>query len=275
MRNFMVLAAVAACAVASPAMAQITSGNHTVTDVSSPVPVPGTWGQLPGENSGGGSAQITSQNVSDTNGSLNITGDRSRVQTGVQYGGGTPTGISANSLLNLTGDYFVNALGTNASATPAFRVLIQDGAARSELIWEGSVQPDNQIGLGANSADAGDLFWQFVAGCGPTVTAGGCPGDGTYVTHTLADWGNLFGANAFVSGISVGVGSGAGSGFSANVDNVALAFDGGVARYDFATANTAAVPEPATWAMMLIGFGGVGFQMRRQRRKGSILAQMA
>ena len=175
MRNFMVLAAVAACAVASPAMAQITSGNHTVTDVSSPVPVPGTWGQLPGENTGGGSAHITSQNVSDTNGSLNITGDRSRVQTGIQYGGGTPTGISANSLLNLTGDYFVNALGTNASATPAFRVLIQDGAARSELIWEGSVQPDNQIGLGANSADAGDLFWQFVAGCGPTVTAGGCP----------------------------------------------------------------------------------------------------
>lgn len=26
-----------------------------------------------------------------------------------------------------------------------------------------------------------------------------------------------------------------------------------------------AVPEPATWAMMLIGFGGIGFQMRRAR----------
>ena len=26
-----------------------------------------------------------------------------------------------------------------------------------------------------------------------------------------------------------------------------------------------AVPEPATWAMMLIGFGGIGFQMRRRR----------
>ncbi len=252
-------------------MAQITSGNHTVTDISSPAPVPGTWGQLPGENSGGGSAQITSQNVSDTNGSLNITGDRSRVQTGIQYGGGTPTGISANSLLNLTGDYFVNALGTNASATPAFRVLIQDGSTRSELIWEGSVQPDNQIGLGANSADAGDLFWQFIAG-GPGAQV---DSNGTYITHPLADWGDLFGANAYVSGISVGVGSGAGSGFSANVDNIALAFDGGVARYDFATANTAAVPEPATWAMMLIGFGGVGFQIRRQRRKSGVLAQSA
>ena len=28
----------------------------------------------------------------------------------------------------------------------------------------------------------------------------------------------------------------------------------------------AAVPEPATWAMMLIGFGAVGFSMRRRRR---------
>ena len=33
------------------------------------------------------------------------------------------------------------------------------------------------------------------------------------------------------------------------------------------------VPEPATWAMMLIGFGGIGFAMRRRRRP--ILAQVA
>ena len=28
----------------------------------------------------------------------------------------------------------------------------------------------------------------------------------------------------------------------------------------------AAVPEPATWAMMLIGFGAAGFGMRRRTR---------
>jgi len=28
---------------------------------------------------------------------------------------------------------------------------------------------------------------------------------------------------------------------------------------------TPAVPEPATWAMMLLGFGSVGFAMRRRR----------
>lgn len=38
--------------------------------------------------------------------------------------------------------------------------------------------------------------------------------------------------------------------------------------------NVAAVPEPATWAMMLLGFGGIGAAMRRQR-KPTRLAQIA
>jgi hypothetical protein len=32
------------------------------------------------------------------------------------------------------------------------------------------------------------------------------------------------------------------------------------------TAQTASVPEPATWAMMLLGFGAIGFAMRRNRK---------
>jgi hypothetical protein len=34
-----------------------------------------------------------------------------------------------------------------------------------------------------------------------------------------------------------------------------------------------AVPEPATWAMMLLGFGGIGMAMRRGRKP--VLAQIA
>ena len=33
------------------------------------------------------------------------------------------------------------------------------------------------------------------------------------------------------------------------------------------------VPEPATWAMMLFGFGAVGYTLRRRRRTG--IAQLA
>lgn len=41
---------------------------------------------------------------------------------------------------------------------------------------------------------------------------------------------------------------------------------------NFAESN-APVPEPATWAMMLLGFGAVGFQLRR--RRSTVLTQAA
>ena len=37
----------------------------------------------------------------------------------------------------------------------------------------------------------------------------------------------------------------------------------------------AAVPEPGTWALMLVGFGAVGFSMRRRRSVGGRLLQVA
>ena len=37
---------------------------------------------------------------------------------------------------------------------------------------------------------------------------------------------------------------------------------------------TPPVPEPATWAMMLVGFGGIGMMMRR-RRRNTVLPQLA
>lgn len=40
-------------------------------------------------------------------------------------------------------------------------------------------------------------------------------------------------------------------------------------------ATNSAVPEPGTWALMLIGFGGMGVAMRRSRQSGAALTQMA
>ena len=37
--------------------------------------------------------------------------------------------------------------------------------------------------------------------------------------------------------------------------------------FESANFSIAAVPEPATWALMLVGFGGVGFAMRRRKSK--------
>jgi len=42
------------------------------------------------------------------------------------------------------------------------------------------------------------------------------------------------------------------------------------------TLNVQAVPEPATWAMMLLGFGAIGLSFRsRRRRAQSTFAQIA
>lgn len=42
----------------------------------------------------------------------------------------------------------------------------------------------------------------------------------------------------------------------------------------FRTAQVGAIPEPGTWAMMLLGFGAIGAAMRRRRQSGA-MAQVA
>lgn len=49
--------------------------------------------------------------------------------------------------------------------------------------------------------------------------------------------------------------------------------DGSVAqRANFAPTALGAVPEPTTWAMMLLGFGGIGFAMRRRAKVRTTVA---
>ena len=56
-------------------------------------------------------------------------------------------------------------------------------------------------------------------------------------------------------------------------DFVGVANDGANGGATITFQSGGAVPEPATWAMMLLGFGGIGFAMRRRRKEG--LAQLA
>ena len=47
-------------------------------------------------------------------------------------------------------------------------------------------------------------------------------------------------------------------------------------RFNFVVGNfVGEVPEPGTWAMMLLGFGAVGYAIRRRRRSHPLLSQMA
>jgi hypothetical protein len=51
-----------------------------------------------------------------------------------------------------------------------------------------------------------------------------------------------------------------------NVNRIVLSSTGNSFEVDNAAGTLAAVPEPATWAMMILGFGGVGAMLRRSRR---------
>jgi hypothetical protein len=70
---------------------------------------------------------------------------------------------------------------------------------------------------------------------------------------------------------SVTFGLGAYNGSLSGISNIRFQY--GTAITDTSIPGTPAVPEPATWAMMLMGFAGIGVAMRRRRRP--VLAQLA
>jgi hypothetical protein len=277
MRNFMILAAVAACAVASPAMAQVTV-THLESGAGPSTSDGTTFTSNPADNRLNNDGTMSSATISATspisaNGSIELDGRRSRV-----YNDMTGFSIESTSLTSLTADYLVTNGSPDGIQSPAFRVTILGGevvhgfGGVSELIWEAANNGGYTLGV-ADTVGANDLFWRQIVGTGYDGTGG--LSSGGYVLHTLADWGDLLGG--IVYGIGVGNGGCPGdcSDFNAYADNLALTAGNTTRSYDFAATSTAAVPEPATWAMMLIGFGGVGFQMRRQRRKNGFLAQAA
>jgi hypothetical protein len=270
----MILALVASAAVvASPALAQ-----RAVTTLEGgmlPSTTNGTtFTSNPADNTRNddgtfSSATLTGTSPISANGSIEIQGRRSRV-----YNNMTGLNIAANTLGSLTADYQVNNGSTDGIQSPAFRVYVNGTnavsgfAGLSELIWEAANNGGYTLGT-ADTVNAGDLFWRQIVGVGYEGTGG--IRSGGYVLRSLADWGDLLGGT--VAGIGVGNGGCPGncSTFSAYADNLTLTTDSASYGYDFQTA-VAAVPEPATWAMMVAGFAMVGFAARRRARPARVTA---
>ena len=174
-------------------------------------------------------------------------------------GGGCAAQPSSNVLLN-TGDTGTSVQGTlnNAPGTVtltsaeslslpangAARVSATDGILNNPLTFSFDDGLISALEFNINALTNGDVFFTFAGG----------DSDGQVTTlYDLSKNGqNFFNA------------------FNGTFKSVTMSFTNGatvddVRQFRMSAAPTAAVPEPATWAMMLLGFGAIGFGMRRRR----------
>jgi hypothetical protein len=107
----------------------------------------------------------------------------------------------------------------------------------------------------------------------------------TFTSGTLALWNAM--TSSFNTVATLGLGSTVCCGANSSIGLAPQLFTAGTYRLTFNGTSTVAgadsgtvtiaaagaVPEPATWAMMLLGFGGIGMAMRRRRKP--VLAQVA
>jgi hypothetical protein len=172
-------------------------------------------------------------------------------------------GTAANAAITVTGS-------TNVDAP----ITVVNGATQSTIDWGRNPEP------AGNFSGAVDIF-NSLSGLYSIIVSTSTPG-ATITNLSLTGIGVPAGGTP-----PAGVGSfttvGSSNSLSLLVTNVAvgnyrIAFSGtapanGAVATGNLTFQVQAVPEPGTWGMMLLGFGAMGFAIRRRRRP--VLAQIA
>jgi hypothetical protein len=119
------------------------------------------------------------------------------------------------------------------------------------------LKTDNIVGTGRNATAAGNIDLGPIFINGISIPRTSSPSNLASETFTISS--QLL--NQGLNTVSVG-------------GNV-ISLVGGTAQYSgsVSLAAASAVPEPTTWAMMLVGFGAVGYSMRRKLSYTGIRAQ--
>lgn len=150
---------------------------------------------------------------------------------------------NANAAVTFVGSWEVDQGPSWTVVPPAYT-----GQEAAATLFGGSASEYLISTLDSNPADINNLAWVSTWGgaCG-----GGFPCGTTVAQNYVVSTGGLY--------KSVG-------------DTSAYVTDWAIGSQYTNYAFLSAVPEPATWAMMLIGFGGIGFTMRHVRRNRAVTA---
>jgi hypothetical protein len=171
---------------------------------------------------------------------------------------GAPIAVSVASI-GLA--YQLEVVGPANGLVPVF---VSASGSASGLGSAFDLQSTLRIGLGPYNTIPGDILSEATNGAGSWVV------NGTYNFQAN----QIYSVTMSVEGV-VELNSGSGS-YSATVDpmfTIAPTFAGSY-QLDFSPGigNVGAVPEPSTWAMLLLGFAGVGFMAYRRKAKPALMA---
>ncbi|WP_241491775.1 PEPxxWA-CTERM sorting domain-containing protein [Sphingomonas endophytica] len=202
----------------------------------------------------GGSVGITTTYANNGNGSLEFSGP-ANAKADFEYYFSAANQFNLSDLTGLSFDYLRSDSSTAAAwLAPAIRLAVTNGTNSGYLVYE-NVYNGVQV-TPVNSFVSQDVTSAKVWG------TGNLPGAFSEYGRTFADWNTLL-PNLRVTALSVGIGSGWNGSFSGAVDRVSYSVNGNNTTFNFEAA-TPAVPEPSTWMMLVLGFGVIGYAMRRK-----------
>lgn len=182
-----------------------------------------------------------------------------------------PWPVEVDGTATISGHDSDPGLVVQTSSTPfsgSFGAVGDSFQAEVFTIWtnEGSVESDDTVSYPITASFS---FTSPDGASGPAVT-GNTFGEFIWWNPLDFDCGTFTGGCGQLvwnnGGLSEIVYSNVGR-FSVVLDNATFGTNGNPVGVNGTFTLLAAVPEPSTWAMMILGFGAVGFMMRSRRRE--------